>query len=359
MRIKILLTLFGLMFTVLQVSGQAHDNSQGACKLFKNKAIGDGATCPACVAKIEKEQKARDAENKRRNDVIIAKGEADKKAAEIARKKQLADMAEKNKVTEVAVTMPKSADVKNNAPVKKGLIENSDKAVLKVTGNGKGFKNEKDELLFENPEWDRTYSIQDVSVTETALKNFGIIDVRTGSGRGLGGFRADVVNSKGEYLFNDPNLKFICHINDGWLLMGFYNSENYCVYNLLTKNKINFTSISQYNSEFGRYVWGPAIDLFLPIFSDDVKFAQTYSIQVQGKATEGGWIKKHLMKLYPAELNAAFLSKQSFVLVHTSQLASYLGQEYEYKFEANYNSANTVILYCVSKEGKLSTIKLK
>jgi hypothetical protein len=351
--------LFGLVFTVMHVNAQSHDNSQGACRLFKNKAIGDGATCPACLAKDKKEQKARDAEDKRRNDAILAKGEADKKANEIAHKKAMADRAEKNKVTEVAVTMPKSTDVKNNAPVKKGLIENSDKAILKVTGSGKGFRNEKDEFLFENPEWDRTYSIQDVSVTETALANFGIVDVTTGSGRNLGGFRADVVNSKGEYLFKDPNLKFVCHLNDGWLLMGFYNSENYCVYNLLTKNKINFTSISQYNSEFGRYVWGPAIDLFSPIFPDDVKFVQTYSIQVQGKATEAGWIKKHLVKLFPAELNAAFLSKQSFVLVHTNTLASYLAYEQEYNFEKNYNAASTVILYCVSKDGKLSTIKLK
>lgn len=359
MKIKVLLTLVSLVFTIMQVNAQSHDNSQGACKLFKNKAIGDGATCPACLAKDKKEQAARIAENKRRNDVILAKAEAKRKADEIAHKKEMAERAEKNKVTEVAVTMPKSTDVKNNAPVKKGLIENSDKAILKVTGSGKGFQNEKNEILFENIDWDRTYSLQDVSLTENALKNFGIVDVTVGSKRGLGGFRADVVNSKGEYLFNDPNLKFIAHINDGWLLLGFYNSANYCVYNLLTKDKINFTSISEYNSEFGRYIWGPAIDLFLPIFPDDVKMANTYSIQIHGKASESGWVKKHLVRLFPAELSAAFFAKQSFVLVHTSHFASYLAQDYDYKFERSYNSANTVILYCVSKEGKLSTIKLK
>jgi len=121
MKTKSLIMLLILMSAVIKVNGQAHDASQGACRLVKSAAIGDGASCPACKAADKKEQLARDAENKRRNDVIAAKAKADKIASEAARKKQLAEIAEKNKVKEVFVTMPKT-------PAKK--LENSEKEDL-------------------------------------------------------------------------------------------------------------------------------------------------------------------------------------------------------------------------------------
>lgn len=98
MKAKWLLTLLPLLFTLLQVNGQAHDNSRGGCKLFKNH-ISTGYVCPACEAQDKKEQAAREAEDKRRTDAVNAKVEAERKAAENARleKIRLANEAEKKR----------------------------------------------------------------------------------------------------------------------------------------------------------------------------------------------------------------------------------------------------------------------
>lgn len=357
MNAKILFMLLTLTFAVLKVNGQAHDNSRGGCKLFKNH-VSTGYTCPACDAKDKKEQAAKEVEDKRRSDALIAKAEAAAKVREIARKKEQAEREANNKVTEVFVTMSKVTVAKGSDPIKKGAIISGDKAILKR--EYKKFVNEKDEVLFENDDWNTTYSIQDVSMTKNTLKNFGIVDIKpNGKGNKLGEFRADVVNSKGEYLFNDENIKFVCHINDGWLLIGSYNSRNYYVYNLLTKEKIDFVSISKYDSEFGNLVWGPAIDFFLPIFSDKVELNDIYSYQLKGKFTESVLLKKYLSALFPTTINEEFLSKQSFVFVHTNTIATYLAQDSYYMFKINYDGTDTVMLYCVSKNGKFSTIKLK
>src|SRR6218665_2756031 len=110
MKSKILLTFFVLIFTWVKIVAKDHDNSRGACRLFKNKAIEEGASCPACVAKDKKEQDARDVENKKRNDAIIAKAATEKKAQDIAHKKEMAEKAEKNKVKEVFIKMPKTTE---------------------------------------------------------------------------------------------------------------------------------------------------------------------------------------------------------------------------------------------------------
>lgn len=96
------------MAVVSAVKGQAHDNSKGGCKLARNH-ISTGYTCPACEAKDKRDQAARDAENKRRNDAIIAKATAERKAKEIAYKKEQEERAAKNKVTEVFIKMPSSS----------------------------------------------------------------------------------------------------------------------------------------------------------------------------------------------------------------------------------------------------------
>jgi hypothetical protein len=129
MKNKILITVITALFTILQVSAQAHDNSKGACRLVKSRysVVEPGATCPACVAKDKKEQVARDAENKRRNDAVIAAAKAKQKARELEIIKEK-ELAEKNKPKEVFVTMPKNTTVKNTIPDKKteskGVVKN-------------------------------------------------------------------------------------------------------------------------------------------------------------------------------------------------------------------------------------------
>nr|WP_315197482.1 hypothetical protein [uncultured Flavobacterium sp.] len=119
MKTKILLFLITLLFAVTKVNAQAHNMRTGWCKYAKKakgqaKDESESAVCQVCRKENEKEKIARAAEDKRRNDVAVAKGKADKAANVLAYKKMQQEIAEKNKVTEVFVTMPKSSVVKKD-----------------------------------------------------------------------------------------------------------------------------------------------------------------------------------------------------------------------------------------------------
>lgn len=109
MKTKILLTVMNLIFAVVQINAQAHDNSKGGCRLAKNH-IDTGYVCPACAAVDKKEADARKVEDKKRSDAVLAKSKVDEAAKQAAFKKQQAEMAEKNKVTQLKVVMPKISE---------------------------------------------------------------------------------------------------------------------------------------------------------------------------------------------------------------------------------------------------------
>ncbi|CAA9201209.1 hypothetical protein FLACOL7796_03655 [Flavobacterium collinsii] len=99
---------------------QGHQSGGKWCCLLKSKGCdSERYLCPACEKNENKKREDKAAEDKRRADIVAAKIEADKKTREIERKKELAELAEKNKVTEVFVTMPKSASVASDLQPKK------------------------------------------------------------------------------------------------------------------------------------------------------------------------------------------------------------------------------------------------
>ena len=113
---KKLITICIFLVTAFSVTAQSHiSKGDYRCLLVPNSGNGlGGVSCPACQVKIKRDQEAKTAEDKRRADAVYAKSKADDKAREIARKKELAELAEKNKMTEVFVTMPKSNVAKSN-----------------------------------------------------------------------------------------------------------------------------------------------------------------------------------------------------------------------------------------------------
>lgn len=113
MKATILLSMMTLLFAVVQIDAQAHDNSKGGCRLAKNH-IDTGYMCPACEAIDKKEADARKADDKKRIAAAVAKGQADKLAANAAHKKKMAEMAANHKVTEVKVVMSKEPIAKKN-----------------------------------------------------------------------------------------------------------------------------------------------------------------------------------------------------------------------------------------------------
>ncbi len=354
MKTRKLILLLILLITPFALNAQSHNTRPGSwCKLIKTvpgsaRDESESSRCLACSKKQEKEDEAKNVERKRRDDIARANDEAKRKALEIKLRKEKLELEEKNRVTEVKLVMPKSNGVNKIIQSKKDLIKGTDKAIL-VAGSKK-FLNESGEVLFENSEWNRTESIKELSFTETSIQNFGIVEImKDGSQYGYKKSRADVINSKGEYLFNENNIKSLFHINDGWLLISPYNSNNYWIYNLLTKQKISLISIAENSNG------GDATAYFIPIFSNNIELNR----EVSGLVQSSQKIKKNFVSLFPTEFSEAFLSKQSFVLVHASIQTAQLNRDYDSFKRIIDDSINTVLLYCISKDGKLSTVKLK
>jgi hypothetical protein len=116
---KKVLLIVALLFCVSSFA-QSHNVRSGSwCKFIKNgsgsvKDESESARCLACAATAKKEEEAKTAQRKRRETILIAKNAADKKAREIEEKKKKAELAEKNKVTEVKLVMPKGAENSSN-----------------------------------------------------------------------------------------------------------------------------------------------------------------------------------------------------------------------------------------------------
>lgn len=137
MKTKILLSVMTLLFAAVQINAQAHDNSKGGCRLAKNH-VSTGYICPACEAIDKKEAEARKADDKKRIAASVAKGQADKLAANAAHKKKMAEMAAKNKVTEVKVVMPKASLSNTKKPNK---VEMVDREKYRIENESEKLKN--------------------------------------------------------------------------------------------------------------------------------------------------------------------------------------------------------------------------
>jgi len=269
--------LFVLVLGATQVKAQAHDNSRRACRLFKNIAQEEGAICPGCQADYKKEQAARDAENKRRNDVVKAKAEAAEKVREIARKKEQAEREANNKVTKVFVTMPKSTSIKTAAPDKttqpKEIVknyfyaENDDINIRSITDmyNPTGSRGEKasdhfiinNEKRFINNEFKACIGslVRNIPKEEYNFPpNVGIVVLNESftdkNGNNLQ--ISDLIDPKGNRILNDNSISTIIHFADdnfiafrgkpdkswGYNYVRFFRyAGDAFIYNLKTKQK--------------------------------------------------------------------------------------------------------------------------
>ena len=89
--IKLLFTIV-LLLAISNVQAQSHTFAPGWCKLAKSGGVkGESASleCQVCNAKDKKEKEAKTAENKRRDDAIVAKAKAEKEAYENVRLEKL------------------------------------------------------------------------------------------------------------------------------------------------------------------------------------------------------------------------------------------------------------------------------
>lgn len=248
-----------LLFAVTKVNAQAHNLKPGWCKYakkVKGQARDESASaeCQVCKKENEKEQIARAAEDKRRNDVVVAKAKADKIAKDAAYNKAQAELAEKNKVTEVAVTMPKST-VTKNATLNKKIGQQPNKSTRFMSGHAYNFFNENGDIK-PSPDAPKlniekclgTYKVDGKPVARYLHPaEIGVIlyESRNEYCNGYGLRYFDIVDYDIKPFFSDKSMHHIEHFYGNWFVIGYLPCESYIQSN--SGNSGRFTSLKLYN----------------------------------------------------------------------------------------------------------------
>lgn len=301
MKTKIILTLFILAFAVIQLKAQSHNTRGGSwCKFVKSAARdeSESARCLACDAIDKKEQAARDAENKRRNDAIKAEYEAKEKKRQLALKKEKEERDAKNKSTELSINMPNSIVGKNKMTDKKPVPKEMEKHYFYTE------KNDIDnQSLYEMylPKEERNQNSSNYFIINNEKKftnnefkacigsiwkhrdreefnfppNIGIVVLNEEftDNNGSKVQITDLIDSKGNRILNDNSISTIIHFADDYfiairgnssgrrsgsnMVSFFTNSGESFIYNLKTKQKYpiprytsNGTEIRWYEFDF-------------------------------------------------------------------------------------------------------------
>lgn len=130
MKMKFLLTAMLILFCLNYINAQSHiSTGKYACQLVPKSRGYEKYTCPACAANDVKVAQAKAAEDKRRNDAAIAKANADKTARDLAYKKAQKEREEKNKVTEVGLSMSSDASLTNSTSNTENTDSNSNSQI--------------------------------------------------------------------------------------------------------------------------------------------------------------------------------------------------------------------------------------
>ena len=346
-----------LLFAIQTTQAQAHNmGSNYNCKLQKKGYFfnSEKHPCPACAAKDKKEKDAKIAEDKRRFAAAQAEAEAKKAASEKVRLAKLAETEKNAESGKVYINGNKNTVSTNNTIPKNSksaiIVKNATNNTIMIATGPVGklpnaFKNEKGEIILENKDWE-TESLIYNSMTTDSPKNLGIVRFSNHS-RGYG-MTFDLVNSKGEYLFNDPEISQIQHIKDSWLLITrSYDYKNCFLYNINTGKKI---FIGNYYIYVNRYD-ANGFDVFTPIYSNSVELNSNSRFENQRYLTK--MLRENLINWSSDIINEDMLSKYSFVLRVTN---SYDNKYYGKK--ERYDESKTVLL-CVTKNGELEVINLK
>lgn len=228
-----------LFFTALFVLSLATVYAQKSA-VASEGGVYKGKEKEAERLKLVAKAKADEAEAK----AEFIKSEAARKAAG---KKQFDENAKNNierKVTYAPIKQPaKVTPPKSNKAVNdKTVLVGAGKLFPSVGADATRFLNEDREIILENSEWTGTYSFKDFSTYEDH-KSWGVVRVSAPGDKRwdsemIGQFHYAIVNSKGQYLYNDRNCRSLEYLKNGWLLIGTFDNLNAYLYNMNTKKKI-------------------------------------------------------------------------------------------------------------------------
>lgn len=236
--------------------------------------------CPACAKENEDARKKKIADDKAASDANKINNEKLKAENAIAFKKKQAEIAAKNKSTEVYVTMGKTPVTVNKKPepqVKKAPVKLG-KEIQLFAGWGMGmfthnsrtnfFLNENKDTVLKSNDYLETYAVWRENKNNFP-KNIGIVLLketnRISNGREQN--VADIIDLKGKRHFNDATISTIFHLADDYFVVcksptlpewrsygnNYTGYENVEIYNLKTRKSIKldkdagrFVSISIY-----------------------------------------------------------------------------------------------------------------
>lgn len=234
----ILLPVLLLLFTQTSIA-QSHV-SKSQYHLFNCRFAPKGSNnsegkhmCPACAKEDEDARKKSIADDKAAYEASKIRNEKLRAESKIALKKKQAETAEKNKVTEVHVTMGKTpvvANKKAEIPVKK-VPAKPGKDVLffadypgSMSMSGKSlnyFLNENGDTVLKSKDYDSTFAAFGDNKNNFP-KNIGIVILNEENTLTNGKTRkvADLVDLKGKRLFNDKSISTIFHLMNDYFVIG-------------------------------------------------------------------------------------------------------------------------------------------
>lgn len=237
---KRLLSLLVLLFFVYTVNAQSHvsksEYSRYNCRFAPkgwNNAEGK-QMCPACAKEKEDARKKKIADDKAQYELGKIKNAKLKAEAEIAFKKQQAEIAERNKVTEVHVTMGKTKGVapakKTETPVKKAPVKPTKDVLffadypgsMSMSGNRLNyFLNENGDTVLKSKDYYSTFGAFSDNKNNFP-KNMGIVVFNEENTLTNGKTRkiVDFVDAKGKRIFNDNSISTIVHLRDDYFVIG-------------------------------------------------------------------------------------------------------------------------------------------
>lgn len=244
------------------------------------------ANAQSHVAKSEDARKKKIADDKAADEAAKIRNAKLKAENEANFKKKQAEIAAKNKVTEVYVTMgktPVKESKKPEAPVKKAPVKIG-KDVQLYAGWGMGmfnhnnqtnyFLNENKDTVLKSNDWVETYAVWREN-KENFPKNIGIVLLRETNKLSRGNEQnvADIIDLKGKRHFNDNTISTIFHLADDYFVVcksptfkewysygnNYRGYENVEIYNLKTKKSIKFDKDDGLYISISIYVGGRKI----------------------------------------------------------------------------------------------------
>ncbi len=247
---KLLLKIGIILCTGMMVQnaqGQSHNTNCPQCAYSKNKVkdptkIGtadESCGCTACGEKKKKEKTAKQAEKKKRQDLLASKHKAEKEA------KQKAFLAEQKRKQEEA-SKPKSGEVVINAQPKSMVTSKPDRKKSADT-NGKFLRGADYKLYNENLEEIQRPADGDARIISRTFGTFridgksiarylhpaeiGVIQYQaTSISKTCNGFHLnnwDIIDNHWQTLFNDETVNYIEHFYENWFLVGYLPCEEY------------------------------------------------------------------------------------------------------------------------------------